>query len=129
MFNLSRRWPAEANAFPAAIERFGLIGIVGPASSLEGRAEATLKAVFFSTVAAAFITLSATSAFAGPTTDGNTPDFYAIQQGLPYAGAPGSILRAREYAMPSNPALRRAFLSGRAFVHLAGHRRSMQKEG
>ena len=77
---------------------------------------AIVKTLILSTIAAAAIALSAGSAFAGPTTDGNDPDFYAIQRGLPYAGAQGLVMPGRQTAMPKNPVAHRVFLRGRQFL-------------
>ena len=80
-----------------------------------------MKTVILMSVAAAAITLSATAAFAGPYADGNTPDFYAIQRGLPYAGARGPIGPAYLAAVPQSRSAHRVFLNGYQHVHKSGH--------
>jgi len=46
-----------------------------------------MKITMLSTIAAAILAVSATAALA----DGMDADFYAIQRGFPYAGAPGPV--------------------------------------
>ena len=116
MSNMSR---SDAVKVSAVAETFAPIG--PGLSSRRRKGERLVTALIFS-AAAAVITLSGTAAFAGPTADGNTPDFYAIQQGLPYAGAPATIMPAHETIMPKRRPVHRQFLRGHQRVTLAGHR-------